>query len=35
MTRPLRQLLEGLLAVFLSDRANRGVTAFIDVNPYE
>ena len=34
-TRPLRQLLEGLLAVFLSDRANRGVTAFIDVNPYE
>ena len=34
-TRPLRQLLEGLLAAFLSDRANRGVTAFIDVNPYE
>ena len=32
---PLRQLLSQLLDAFAADRANRGVTAFIDVNPYE
>ena len=35
MTKPLRQLLGHLLRQFSLDRANRGVTAFIDVNGYE
>lgn len=33
--RMLRQLLENLLVRFLTDRASRGVTAFIDVNTYD
>ncbi len=35
MTKPLRQLLGHLLRQFSLDKANRGVTAFIDVNGYE
>lgn len=33
--RPLRRLLAYLLRQFAQDRANRGVTAFVDVNGYE
>ena len=35
MTRPLRQLIAHLLRVFAKDGANRGVSAFADVNGYE
>ncbi|MBQ7341501.1 MAG: primosomal protein N' [Oscillospiraceae bacterium] len=35
MTKPLRQLLGHLLRQFSLDKANRGVTAFIDVNGYD
>ena len=35
MTRPLRQLLAALLRKFSQDKANRGVSAYIDVNGYE
>ena len=35
MERPLRQLLAHLLRQFAKDGANRGVTAFADVNGYE
>ena len=35
MDRPLRQILAYLLRQFLSDRTNRGVSAFIDINGYE
>ena len=35
MTKNLRQLLGHLLRQFSLDKANRGVTAFIDVNGYE
>ena len=35
MTRPLRQLLAHLLRQFGKDSANRGITAFIDVNGFE
>ena len=35
MTRPLRQLLAYLLRQFSTDRENRGVTAYIDVNGLE
>ena len=35
MTKPLRQLLAGLLRQFLQDRANRGISAFVDVNGFE
>ena len=34
-TRPMRQLLSQLLRNFAGDRTNRGVTAFVDVNPYD
>ena len=34
-SRPLRALLNQLLIQFANDRANRGVTAFIDVNAYD
>ena len=35
MTKPLRQLLAYLLRQFSRDKANRGVSAFIDVNGYD
>lgn len=35
MTKPLRQLLAYLLRQFSKDKANRGVSAFIDVNGYD
>ena len=35
MSRPLRQLLAYLLRQFSRDKANRGVSAFIDVNGYD
>ena len=35
MTRPLRLLLAYLLAQFSKDRANRGVSAFVDVNGFD
>ena len=35
MTKPLRQLLAHLLRQFSKDKANRGVSAFIDVNGYD
>ena len=35
MTRPLRQLLAALLRKFSQDKANRGVSAYIDVNGYD
>ena len=35
MTKPLRQLLAYLLRQFGKDKANRGVSAFIDVNGYD
>ena len=35
MSRPLRQLLAYLLQQFSKDKANRGVSAFIDVNGYD
>ena len=35
MTKPLRQLLSYLLRQFSRDKANRGVSAFIDVNGYD
>ena len=35
MSRPLRQLLAYLLRQFSRDKANRGVSAFIDVNCYD
>ena len=35
MTKPLRQLLSYLLRQFSKDKANRGVSAFIDVNGYD
>lgn len=35
MTKQLRYLLSYLLRAFSNDKANRGVTAFIDVNGYE
>ena len=35
MTRPLRQLLAGLLRQFSKDKMNRGVSAFVDVNGFE
>jgi primosomal protein N' (replication factor Y) len=35
MTKPLRQLLGHLLRQFSLDKANRGVTAFVDVNGYD
>ncbi len=35
MTRPLRALLAHLLRPFASDSANRGITAFIDVNGFD
>ncbi len=35
MTRPLRALLAHLLRQFASDSANRGITAFIDVNGFD
>ena len=34
-SRSVRQLLSQLLRTFAGDRANRGVTAFADVNPYD
>ena len=35
MSKPLRQLLAYLLLQFSKDKANRGVSAFIDVNGYD
>ncbi|MDY4508955.1 MAG: primosomal protein N' [Candidatus Faecousia sp.] len=35
MSKPLRQLLSYLLRQFSRDKANRGVSAFIDVNGYD
>ena len=35
MTKPLRQLLAYLLRQFSKDKANRGVSAFVDVNGYD
>ena len=35
MTRPLRQLLAYLLRQFSKDKANRGVSAFVDVNGFD
>ena len=35
MSKPLRLLLAHLLRQFLGDKANRGVSAFIDVNGYD
>jgi hypothetical protein len=35
MTKQLRLLLAHLLRQFSTDRENRGVTAFIDVNGYD
>lgn len=35
MTKILRQLVAGLLRQFLRDRANRGISAFVDVNGFE
>ena len=35
MSKPLRQLLAHLLRQFSTDRENRGVTAFIDVNGFD
>ena len=35
MTKPLRQLLAYLLRQFSKDKANRGASAFIDVNGYD
>ena len=34
-SRPLRQLLAWRLRSFFSDKNNRGVSAFADVNPYD
>jgi hypothetical protein len=35
MTRPLRQLLAHMLRQFAKDGANRGVSAFADINGFE
>ncbi len=35
MDRPLRQLLAQLLRLFLTDRENRGISAFADINGYD
>ena len=35
MTKPLRQLLAHLLRQFSTDRENRGVSAYIDVNGFD
>ena len=34
-SRPLRRHLAAVLKAFLQDRANRGVTAYVDINSYE
>ena len=34
-TRPVRRLLASLLKTFLQDKANRGVSAYLDINSYE
>lgn len=34
-SRPLRRHLAAVLKAFLQDRANRGVTAYLDINSYE
>ena len=35
MTRPMRQLLAHMLRQFAKDGANRGVSAFADINGFE
>jgi primosomal protein N' (replication factor Y) len=35
LSKPLRRLLEHLLRQFLQDRANRGISAYVDVNGFE
>ncbi len=34
-TRPVRQMLSQMIRAFAADRTNRGVTVFVDVNPYD
>ncbi len=35
MTRPMRQMLAQLLRLFLQDKQNRGVSAYVDVNGFD